>query len=61
MLGGVRFPAKAVWMCQGLHADLTPRQTHIDKQGEKDVDRSRALASLRRDRFFGFAAARSTG
>jgi len=60
MLGGVRFPAKAVWMCQGSQADLTPRQSHIDKQDEKDIDRSRALASLRRDRFFGFAAARSS-
>ena len=38
---------------------MTPRQRHIDKQDEKDSDRSRALASLRRDRFFGFAAAGS--
>ena len=38
-------------MCQGLQADLTPRQRRIDKQDEKDSDRSRALASLRRDRF----------
>jgi len=36
---------------------LTPRQRHIDKQDEKDSDRSHALASPRRDRFFGFAAA----
>jgi len=38
-----------------------PERAALEARDEKDSDRSRALASLRRDRFFGFAAARSTG
>ena len=38
-----------------------PERAALVAQDEKDSDRSRVLASLRRDRFFGFAAAGSTG